>query len=148
MVAPGIALTARLPFTALSRRVRESKVSLRDVFTVRLWPVVAIASVVILGLGVSSSWPTWLLALLAVAGAVGTYVAHARDVLEKTVVLFYEFDSDMEAAYGQLHNAASQLSNCAVAWHIEASGKVHVSRFESLGGRASRPTRRRGGKVM
>jgi hypothetical protein len=97
----------------------------------RLWPVVAIASVVILGLGVSSNWPTWLLALLAVAGAVGTYMAHTRDALEKTVVLFYEFDADMEATYAQLHGAASQLSNCAAAWHIEASGKVHDRKYHA-----------------
>jgi hypothetical protein len=44
--------------------------------------------------------------------------------LEKTVVLFYDFDSDMEAAYAQLHSAASQLANCGATWHIEASGKV------------------------
>jgi hypothetical protein len=97
----------------------------------RLWPVVAIASVVILGLGVSSSWPTWLLALLVVASGVGTYLAHARDALEKTVVLFYDFDSEMEAAYGQLHNAANQLSNCAAAWHIEASGKVYDRKYHA-----------------
>ena len=97
----------------------------------RLWPVVAIVSVVILGFGVSSNWPAWLLALLVVTGAVGTYMAHARDALEKTVVLFYEFDPDMEAAYAQLHSAASQLSRCAAAWHIEASGKVHDRKYHA-----------------
>lgn len=97
----------------------------------RLWPVVAIASAMILGLGASSNWPTWLLLVLLVAGAVGTYVAHGRDALEKTVVLFYDFDSHMEAAYAQLHNAASQLANCAAAWHIEASGKVHDRKYHA-----------------
>lgn len=79
----------------------------------RLWPIVAIASVMILGLGASSNWPTWLLSILLVAGTVGTYLAHSRDALEKTVVLFYDFDPDMEAAYAHLHSAASQLANCA-----------------------------------
>lgn len=97
----------------------------------RLWPVVGIALVVMLGLGVSSNWPTWLLSILLVAGVVGIYVAHSRDVLEKTVVLFYDFDSDMEAAYAQLHNAASHLSNCAAAWHIEASGRVHDRKYHA-----------------
>lgn len=97
----------------------------------RLWPVVAIASVVVLGLGTSSNWPTWLLALLVVSGAIGTYVAYARDALKKTVVLFYEFDSDMESAYAQLHSAASQLAKCAAAWHIEASGKVHNRKYHA-----------------
>lgn len=97
----------------------------------RLWPVVAIVSIVILGLGISANWPMWLLLILLLAGTVGTYVAHSRDALEKTVVLFYDFDSDMEAAYAQLHSAASQLANCAAAWHIEASGKVHDRKYHA-----------------
>lgn len=97
----------------------------------RLWPVVAIASAVMLGFGVSSNWPAWSLALVVVAGAVGTYMAHARDALEKTVVLFYEFDPEMEAAYARLHSAASQLSTCAAAWHIEASGKVFDRKYHA-----------------
>lgn len=97
----------------------------------RLWPFVAIGSVAILGLGVFSNWPTWLLLVLLVATAVGIFVAHGRDALEKTVVLFYDFDSHMEAAYAQLHNAASQLGNCAASWHIEASGKVHDRKYHA-----------------
>lgn len=97
----------------------------------RLWPVVAIASIVMLGLGISSNWPSWLLALLLAGGSVGTYMAYSRDALEKTVVLFYDFDPDMEAAYAQLHSAASQLAGSAVAWHIEASGKVHDRKYHA-----------------
>ena len=77
-----------------------------------------------LGLGVSSGWSAWLLGILAIAAAAGTYATYTRDALHKTVVLFYDFDSDMEAAYAKLHAAASQLASCAAAWHIEASGKV------------------------
>jgi hypothetical protein len=97
----------------------------------RLWPIVAIASAVILGVGIASNWPTWLLTLLCVAAFAGTYVAHARDELGKTAVLFYDFDSEMESAYAELHNAASQLSICAAAWHIEASGKVHDRKYHA-----------------
>jgi len=97
----------------------------------RLWPIVTIISVAILAVGLSLNWPIWLLALIAVSGAVGTYIAHARDTLGKTVVLFYDFDSDMEAAYTQLHNSASQHSNCSAAWHIEASGKVHDRKYHA-----------------
>jgi hypothetical protein len=97
----------------------------------RLWPIVAIASAVVLGAGVSSNWPAWLLALSVLVGAAGVYAAHTRDALGKTVVLFYDFDPDMEAAYAQLHAAASQLANCAATWHIEASGKVHDRKYHA-----------------
>lgn len=97
----------------------------------RLWPLAAIASAMILGIGLSSSWPVWLLGLILLAGVAGTYAAHTRDALEKTVVLFYDFDSEMEIAYAQLHSAASQLASCAAAWHIEASGKVHDRKYHA-----------------
>jgi hypothetical protein len=97
----------------------------------RLWPVVAIVSIMVLGVGVTADWPAWLLTIFILAGAVGTYAAHTRDTLEKTVVLFYDFDSDMEAAYAQLHTAASQLASCAAAWHIEASGKIHDRKYHA-----------------
>lgn len=87
--------------------------------------------VVALGVGISSNWPAWLLVLFVLVGAAGTYAAHTRDALEKTVVLFYDFDADMEAAYAQLHTAASQLAGCAAAWHIEATGKVHDRKYHA-----------------
>jgi hypothetical protein len=98
---------------------------------VRLWPIAAIVSVVILGVGVSSNLPAWLWVLFVLAGAAGTYAAYTRDALEKTVVLFYDFDPDLEAAYAQLHTAASQLAGCAAVWHIEASGKVHDRKYHA-----------------
>ena len=97
----------------------------------RLWPIVAIVSAIILGVGISSGWSPWLLALLLLVGAAGTYAAHTRDALEKTVVMFYDFDPDMEAAYAKLHSAASHLATCAAAWHIEASGKVHDRKYHA-----------------
>lgn len=97
----------------------------------RLWPVVAIASTAILVIGISSHWPVWLLRLLLLVSVAGTYIAYTRDALEKTVVLFYDLDADMEAAYAQLHSAASQLAGCAAAWHIEASGKVHDRKYHA-----------------
>ncbi len=97
----------------------------------RLWPVTAIVSVAILGLGIFSNSSTWLLVILLVAGCISTYAAHSRDALEKTVVLFYDFDAHMEAAYAQLHSAASQLASCAAKWHIEASGKVHDRKYHA-----------------
>lgn len=97
----------------------------------RLWPFVAVASIVVFGLGVYSGWPAWLVGIFAIAAAAGTYAVHTRDALQKTVVLFYDFDTDMEAAYAKLHTAATELANCAAAWHIEASGKVHNRKYHA-----------------
>ncbi|XLZ71476.1 DUF4236 domain-containing protein [Massilia sp. SR12] len=97
----------------------------------RLWPAVATGAALIMGLGAKSEWPTWLLWLTGLAGMIAIYMAHSRDALEKTVVLFYEFDANMEAAYAQLHDAASQLANSAATWHIEASGKVHDRKYHA-----------------
>ncbi|BAN33967.1 hypothetical protein SCD_n00118 [Sulfuricella denitrificans skB26] len=99
--------------------------------TTRLWPIVAVASVAVLIVGLSSGWPNWLLVLLFLGGIVGTYVAHGRDALAKTVVLFYDFDPEMENAYGQLHSCAGRLADCAAAWHIEAEGKVHDRKYHA-----------------
>jgi hypothetical protein len=99
--------------------------------TARLWPIVAIASVIVLMIGLSSGWPNWLLILLLMAGITSTYVAHSHDVLAKTVVLFYDFDSEMEKTYDQLHSCAGRLASCAAAWHIEAAGKVHDRKYHA-----------------
>ncbi|WP_245575049.1 hypothetical protein [Chitinilyticum litopenaei] len=97
----------------------------------RLWPFVGIAAVVMFGFGVSLGWPAWVVGIFAIITATGTYAAYIRDALQKTVVLFYDFDTDMEAAYAKLHAAASQLANCTSAWHIEASGKVHDRKYHA-----------------
>lgn len=98
---------------------------------IRLWPFMAIISLVVLGTGASSDWPSWLMAIIAVVTAGVTYVVYTRDILRKTVVLFYDFDPDLEVAYTNLHTAARQLASCASVWHIEASGKVHDRKYHA-----------------
>jgi len=45
--------------------------------------------------------------------------------------MFYDFDSEMENNYDALHHAAGELSRCAAAWHIEASGKVYQRKYHA-----------------
>jgi hypothetical protein len=58
-------------------------------------------------------------------------LAVRRDQLAKTVVLFYDFDSEMEKAYQALHDRANQLAQCAKVWHIEAQGHVHDRKYHA-----------------
>jgi len=97
----------------------------------RLWPIAATVSTLILFVGLSSVWPNWLLLITLVAGLAVTYVAFSHDALAKTVVLFYDFDPEMEEAYGQLHSAAEKIAGCSAAWHIEAQGNVHDRKYHA-----------------
>jgi hypothetical protein len=97
----------------------------------RLWPIAATVSVLIFFAGLSSAWPNWLLLATLVAGLALTYVAFSHDTLAKTVVLFYDFDPEMEEAYGQLHSAAEKIAGCAAAWHIEAQGDVYDRKYHA-----------------
>lgn len=62
--------------------------------------------------------PGVLLALTVV----GVVVAHRRDVLAKTVVLFYELEPAAERTYKALHDAFGDLLTCHAVWHVEAAG--------------------------
>jgi len=97
----------------------------------RLWPIAATVSALIFFAGLSSVWPNWLLLATLVAGLALTYVALSHDTLAKTVVLFYDFDPEMEEAYGQLHSAAEKIAGCAAAWHIEAQGNVYDRKYHA-----------------
>lgn len=98
---------------------------------VRLWPFVAIGFTLFLIIGFSSAWPSWLLIIILFVAMGVTYVAYSRDTLAKTVVLFYDFDPEMEKAYALLHSWAERLAGCAAAWHIEAEGRVHDRKYHA-----------------
>lgn len=100
----------------------------------RLLPFVAAALLVTLLAGSRYAWPVWLLVLIAIVGAVGLYLAYQRDALEKTVVLFYELDPDMETVFAQLHNAANAMGASNGLWHIEASGAVRNRKYHAGAG--------------
>ena len=97
----------------------------------RLWPIAATVSAIIVFLELSNAAPNWLFLITLVVGLILTYMAFSHDTLAKTVVLFYDFDPEMEKAYGQLHSAAENIAGCAAAWHIEAQGKVHDRKYHA-----------------
>ncbi|MDO5692467.1 MAG: DUF4236 domain-containing protein [Pseudomonadota bacterium] len=98
---------------------------------IRIWPIAACVSAGIALLTFNLGLPTWLVIAIATICVVGVYITYIRDSLNKTVVLFYDFDSEMEAAYQELHSAATKLSGCSCAWHIEASGKVYDRKYHA-----------------
>jgi Protein of unknown function (DUF4236) len=97
----------------------------------RLWPVVTGAGILLFVLAVVADWPLWALALVTVCVAVGIFVAVRRDQFTKTVVLFYDFDEEMEQAYQLLHDRAALLAASAKIWHVEASGRVRDRKYHA-----------------
>lgn len=97
----------------------------------RSWPSAAILSLLLFYSAASSGWSENALWGVAVAGLLGTYLVYARDVLVKTSVLIYDFDPEMEKSYALLHSTAERLARCSGTWHIEASGKVHDSKYHA-----------------
>ncbi|WP_146856019.1 DUF4236 domain-containing protein [Brevifollis gellanilyticus] len=61
----------------------------------------------------------------------GVFLAWWRDAMKKTVVLFYDFDPEVEHAYGLLHDHAVNLSACQGVWHLSAAGKVHDKKYHA-----------------
>lgn len=88
------------------------------------WPFVAGVALFAVFKANAAQWPTWAMMLVSSAGIFSVWGAHTWDSLRKTVVMFYDFDDEMEVAYAELHQAASELASCASTWHIEASGRV------------------------
>lgn len=98
---------------------------------VRLWPAVASIMIIVPLLGSFAGFHAWVIAALFALGAIGVYCAYQRDLLAKTAVIFYDFDPEMEKAYGDLHQNGEQLASCVKAWHIEAQGQVRNRKYHA-----------------
>ena len=98
---------------------------------IRLWPSVSFLTISITLIGVTLALPIWLLATFFIGGCIGVYFAYQRDILSKTVVIFYDFDTEMENAYNDLIQSIQNLSRCARAWFIEAEGRVHDRKYHA-----------------
>jgi len=107
----------------------------------KAWPVVAVASTLVVGVGLLLLWPKWLLIALSIVGLVCVVIAQRRDALAKTVVIFYDLDSEMERAYGQLHQSADSLAASSGLWHIEARGRTQNEKYHAGAGELLRRQR-------
>ena len=63
-------------------------------------------------------------AALMLLGLLGWAVGHWLDSYQRTCVLFYDLEPEMQKAYERMTNAFDGLSGCAGKWHVEAGGAV------------------------
>ena len=97
----------------------------------KFWPISALIFGAILFYLIASDFSQVIMISFLFFGIIITGVLFIRDIFDKSVVLLYDFDSDMELIYEQFHNTASKLAECASAWHIEASGKVYDKKYHA-----------------
>ncbi len=97
----------------------------------RLWPFSSFITLLALLIALSGGWPAWSAALICGSGLILILLSYRRDLLAKTVVVFYEFDTGLEGAYAQLHDSAEILATCSRAWHIEAEGRVRDRKYHA-----------------
>ena len=90
----------------------------------RFAPIVLALSALLFSVMVFVQVPLWALVLALIIILGGVTAAHLYDEMTKTVVLFYELESDSERDYEALHGAFDVLRSCARLWHVEAEGDV------------------------
>jgi len=91
----------------------------------RLLPIVTIASGIGLILISNAFTQSWM-ALVAWTVLLGLiYLAYLKDQLNKSTVLFYELEPEVEQRYEALHTAFDSLASCRGRWHIEAHGEIN-----------------------
>lgn len=98
---------------------------------IRRWPFalgLALAMVVIL---LALKAPLWIIIPLTALAIVGVILTYQFDLLSKTVVILYDFDSEMEVAYDRLHECVDQITGCGGKWHIDARGRVYDPKYHA-----------------
>jgi len=101
---------------------------------IRTWPLAAGLAVILVGVLVVLQAPTWSIASVATLSLIGTFIAYQYDLLSKTVVVLYDLDSSMEAAYERVHDCVDQLAGCRGKWHIAARGRVYDPKYHAGAG--------------
>ncbi|MBV7438971.1 DUF4236 domain-containing protein [Aeromonas sp. sif2416] len=97
----------------------------------RTWPFIFVAFLSLTYLFNYIQFPEWVVISTLVLGLIFTWLSHIRDMLTKTTVLFYDFDSEMESIYDKLFQAAERLEKCSKSWHVSAAGKVIDKKYHA-----------------
>ena len=82
------------------------------------------------GIGAASGTVT----AVVILALVGATIARYRDVLQKSTVMLYDIEGEMQRPYELLHEAFSRLANCKGRWRIHAQGRVKDRKYHAGAG--------------
>lgn len=100
----------------------------------RLFPWAIIVSGLLLLILRFLGAPIWLLGTIALVSLVVCFLAHRRDVVARSVVLMYELDDAIQAAFGRLHSAFEAIQASGRFWHIPSSAHVLNRKYHAGAG--------------
>lgn len=90
----------------------------------RLAPLVIIAAIIALVVAYALKVQDWVYIVVVLVAAIVYFIAHRRDQLVKTVVLFYELDDPANTAYQRLLDSYKEIKESSRAWRITTSKRV------------------------
>ncbi|MFQ5915590.1 MAG: hypothetical protein ACE5JS_20665 [Nitrospinota bacterium] len=76
-------------------------------------------------------FPTWVPIVALLVCTSGFAFAYVQDEIRKSVVLFYNLETDSQKDYQSLHEAFDQLGSCSRVWHVEAAGAVKDRKYHA-----------------
>ena len=97
----------------------------------RMWPGALSLGLVVAFLLYKERGPLWPVGLAFGATGVATALAYWKDELRKSVVLLYDLEREVEAAFEKVCDDFNSLAHSARAWHIQASGAVRDQKYEA-----------------
>lgn len=79
--------------------------------------------------------PAWAWICTGVLGSIVIGAAVLYDLLNKSVVILYELDSEVEEKLSRLYDDLSQLGACGGKWRVIAEGDVHDRKYHAGAGK-------------
>jgi uncharacterized tellurite resistance protein B-like protein len=105
------------------------------------WPFAAALPFLVTGTLLAIQASPWLIVPLAVLSVFSVFCAYQYDLLSRTVVIFYDLDSEMESAYQRVLDCVAQIASCGGMWHIDARGHVYDPKYHGGAGQIVRRQR-------
>ena len=97
----------------------------------RRWPAVCGICGFMLFFLLMSGVFDWRLIVLLALSVVAVGAAHAWDKVQKSTVLMYDFDPEIERVLVHLHAAADILMSSAATWHVPSRAQVYDSKYHA-----------------
>jgi Protein of unknown function (DUF4236) len=97
----------------------------------RRWPWAAAASGFLLWLCLMNGMSGWGFLCLFLLSVVFTAAVHVRDMLQKAVVLLYEFEPDIQPVLEDFHRSMESLMSVGAIWHVSSHAQVYDAKYHA-----------------